>query len=174
MSVLFLSHSSDDDAAATALETWLRGRGFTDIFVDHSAIAGGEKWAQALRGASGACRVVVCLVSERWLASDECFGEFKAAWYMGKRVIPLLAAAPGKASSAERLANVLAEDQGFDITACFDEDGRLDLARRPEIERRLEAGLRAAQQASHLAGANPRVYFNILPSARCQSTFLDD
>ena len=75
MSVLFLSHSSQDDAAATALEAWLRGRGFTDIFVDHSAIAGGEKWAQALRDASGACRVVVCLVTENWLGDTASFGE---------------------------------------------------------------------------------------------------
>src|ERR1700733_5371364 len=79
MAVLFVSHSSKDDAAASALEKWLRGCGFTDIFVDHSGISGGEKWAQALRDAAGACRVVICLVTERWLTSDECFGEFKAA-----------------------------------------------------------------------------------------------
>jgi hypothetical protein len=32
MTVLFVSHSSKDDAAASTLENWLRGRGFTDIF----------------------------------------------------------------------------------------------------------------------------------------------
>ena len=80
MPVVFVSHSSKDDAAASALEAWLRHNGFTDIFIDHDDIAGGEKWAQALRDASGSCRVIVCLVTKRWLASDECFGEFKAAW----------------------------------------------------------------------------------------------
>ncbi|MGA2492468.1 MAG: SUMF1/EgtB/PvdO family nonheme iron enzyme [Roseiarcus sp.] len=157
MSVLFLSHSSKDDAAATALEAWLRKRGFTDIFVDHSAIAGGEKWAQALRDASGACRVVVCLVTERWLASDECFAEFKAAWYMGKRVIPLLAVGPEAMASNERLAKVLAEDQGFDVAACVDEQGRLELARRPEVERRLETGLRAAGALAKV-GLDPQAF----------------
>jgi hypothetical protein len=83
MPVLFISHSSKDDAAAIALETWLRARGFTDLFIDHRSILGGEKRAQALRDAAGACRIVICLVTNHWLASDECFGEFKAAWYMG-------------------------------------------------------------------------------------------
>ena len=94
MAALFVSHSSKDDAAVAALDAWLRGRGFTDLFIDHSNIVGGEKWAQALREASGACRVIIFFVTERWLASDECFGEFKAAWYMGKHIIPLLA--PGR------------------------------------------------------------------------------
>ena len=34
---------------------------------------------EALRAAAGACRVVVFLVTENWLASYECFGEFQAA-----------------------------------------------------------------------------------------------
>jgi formylglycine-generating enzyme required for sulfatase activity len=157
MATLFVSHCSTDDAAATALESWLHGRGFTDIFVDHSNIVGGEKWAQALRDAAGACRVVVCLVTERWLASDECFGEFKAAWYMGKRIIPLLALEPGKASSGERLVKVLAEDQGFNIAACMAADGRLDLARDPEVEHRLETGLRAAGVLSRV-GLDPEAF----------------
>jgi hypothetical protein len=78
MAVLFISHSSKDDAAATSLEAWLRARGFSDIFVDHSNIGGGEKWAEALRESAGSCRVVICVVTERWLSSDECFAEFRA------------------------------------------------------------------------------------------------
>jgi hypothetical protein len=157
MPALFVSHSSEDGAAATALESWLRGRGFTDVFIDHSNIAGGEKWAQALRDAAGACRVIICFVTERWLASDECFGEFKAAWYMGKRIIPLLALGPGNASSGERLAKVLAEDQGFNVAACMTAEGQLDLARDPGIERRLETGLRAAGALSRI-GLDPEAF----------------
>ena len=44
MAVLFVSHASKDDAHATALETWLRANGFSDLFVDHASIAGGEHW----------------------------------------------------------------------------------------------------------------------------------
>jgi hypothetical protein len=157
MPVVFVSHASKDDLAARGLEAWLRGRGFTDIFVDHTSIAGGEKWAQALRDASGACRVVICLVTERWLASDECFGEFKAAWYMGKRIIPLLALASGKTAAGDRLAKVLAEDQGFDVGSCMDADGGLGLSRDAEIERRLAAGLRAAGALAKI-GLDPEAF----------------
>src|SRR5262245_8734903 len=89
MAVLFVSHSSKDDAAASALEAWLTGHGFTDIFVDHRSIAGGDKWREELRASAAACRVVIALVTENWLTSDECFGEFVAAVYLGRRIIPL-------------------------------------------------------------------------------------
>src|SRR5262245_1261870 len=64
--------------------------GITDIFIDHHSIAGGDKWREKLRESTGACRVIICLVTANWLASDECFGEFVAANYIhGKRIIPL-------------------------------------------------------------------------------------
>src|SRR5262249_20718745 len=84
VAVLFVSHSSRDDAQATALEQWLKAKGFTDIFIDHQNIAGGDKWREALRAAANSCRVVVCLVTPNWLGSSECFSEFMAAWYMGR------------------------------------------------------------------------------------------
>jgi TIR domain len=59
VAVLFISHSSKDNACATALEAWLNANGFTDIFIDHHSIAGGDKWREALRAASGACRVIL-------------------------------------------------------------------------------------------------------------------
>ena len=57
MAVLFVSHSSKDDAAVTALEAWLRANGFTDMFIDHHSIAGGDAWRVALQQAAGTCRV---------------------------------------------------------------------------------------------------------------------
>ena len=54
MAVLFVSHSSKDDAAATVLEAWFRDNGFTDIFVDHHNLAGGTKWREELCSAAGA------------------------------------------------------------------------------------------------------------------------
>ncbi|HAH08735.1 MAG TPA: hypothetical protein DCL48_01395, partial [Alphaproteobacteria bacterium] len=60
MATLFVSHSSQDDAKADALEAWLKAHGFADLFVDHKSIAGGAKWAEALRVQTGAapCRGV--------------------------------------------------------------------------------------------------------------------
>jgi formylglycine-generating enzyme required for sulfatase activity len=69
MPIVFVSRNSQDDAAVTALENWLHSNGFTGTFVDHHGIAGGDKWREELRASAGACRVIICLVTESWLAS---------------------------------------------------------------------------------------------------------
>lgn len=89
MATIFLSHSSRDDALASQIETWLVENGFVDLFVDHSDIHLGDRWADALRASSATCRLVLLFVTENWLASAECNAEFRAAWYMGKRIAPL-------------------------------------------------------------------------------------
>src|ERR1700733_3720215 len=157
MPVLFVSHSSRDDAKVRSLEAWLREKGFTDLFVDYASIEPGDKWARKLRDAAGACRVVVCLVTDNWLASDECFGEFKAAWYMGKRIISLFALRPDEPSRRDRLASLKAEDQGIDVVTCCTTDGGLYLARDPEIENRLEKGLRAGGALAKV-GLDPEAF----------------
>jgi hypothetical protein len=90
MVAIFLSHASRDDALACDVESWLKKQGFDDIFVDHESIRSGDKWTEALRRAGGSCRVVLSLVTPDWLASSECFGEFTAGWYAGRRMIPLM------------------------------------------------------------------------------------
>jgi TIR domain len=147
MPVLFISHSSEDDAVASALEEWLRHNGFTDIFIDHASLAGGAKWREELRASAGSCRVIVCLVTASWLASDECFNEFRAAWYMGKRIIPLFAlplAVNLSNEAKKRLAEISAEDQGLDFTPCLKPDKALDLEAGPNVAKLLKAGLLAA------------------------------
>jgi formylglycine-generating enzyme required for sulfatase activity len=153
MPVLFISHSSKDDKDANALEAWLRANGFSDVFIDHEGIAGGEKWRDALRVSAGAYRVVLCLVSTNWLSSLECFDEFGAAWYMGKRIIPLFLLPTTASLNAEaktRLDRVCGEDQGIDLNACIDARGTLFIDADVNAANRLKTGLRAA-------GANTRV-----------------
>jgi formylglycine-generating enzyme required for sulfatase activity len=160
MAVLFVSHSSKDDAAATALEEWLHVNGFTDIFVDHHSLAGGAKWREELRKSAGACRVVVCLITENWLASHECFNEFRAAWYMGKRIIPLFLIPPEAnlgEESKKRFAEVCAEDQGLDLIPCLNPNQILDLETNPNVASRLNIGLRAAG-AINRVGLDPEVF----------------
>jgi hypothetical protein len=135
MAVLFVSHASQDDALAGALETWLRAKGFTDLFIDHSSMAGGDKWRDALKASAKACRVVIFLVSPHWLASSECFGEFLAASYMGRRLIPLFLL-PSTAALDDavkhRLSRVRREDQGIDLMPCVGADGgRIWMRSRP-------------------------------------------
>jgi TIR domain/AAA ATPase domain len=160
MAVLFISHSSKDDAAASALEAWLRDNGFTDIFIDHASLASGAKWREELRASAGACRVIVCLVTPNWLASDECFNEFRAAWYMGKRIIPLFALPPAANLGNEakkRLAEIGAEDQGLDLTPCLKPDEGLDLEAGPNVAKLLKAGLLAAGALAKV-GLDPEAF----------------
>jgi hypothetical protein len=102
MAVLFVSHSSKDDALAAALETWLRANGFADLFVDHQHIIGGAKWREELRSAAAACRIVVCLVMLNWLASNECFNESLGASPWGTFPVALAAPRISRQASAAR------------------------------------------------------------------------
>ena len=163
MATVFLSHASKDDGLASQLEDWLTNQGFDDLFVDHSDIRGGDKWTEALRRAKGTARVVLCLVTPRWLASDECFGEFTAAWYVGQRIVPLLVDTSAlDERQAKRLGRVLGEDQGFDLSPALT-DGRLHLDDTP-IAEPLKAGLRAAGALAKI-GLDP-VAFEIDPEIR--------
>ena len=160
MPVLFVSHASRDDTHATSLVQWLAAKGFDDVFVDHGKIAGGDKWADVLRSSAGACRVVICLVSPAWLASDECFAEFRAAWYMGKRIVPLYLLPAGSSleeAATKRLASIRAEDQGLDIVPCLGLDGALDLDHDARVAGLLEAGLKAAGASSRV-GLDPEAF----------------
>ena len=160
MAVLFLSHSSKDDALTDALETWLRYNGFTDLFVDHKNIIGGAKWREALRASAGTCRVVVCVVTANWLASNECFNEFRAAWYMGKRIIPLFllsqTAVLGE-EAKQRLSEVAAEDQGVDLAPCLGSGETLDFNADESVVIRLKNGLIAAGALTRI-GPDPEAF----------------
>lgn len=160
MAVIFVSHSSKDDDLATALEAWLEANGFTDIFIDHLQIAGGAKWREQLRASAGACRVVICIITENWLASDECFHEFRAAWYMGKRIIPLflLPQTPSLSTIGKKhLSEVYAEYQGLDLALCLSPDRTLDLEVDPNVENRLRLGLREVG-ALNRVGLDPSAF----------------
>lgn len=158
MPAIFLSHASRDDALASRLETWLRANGFDDLFVDHSDIRAGDKWTEALRRAKGSCRVVLCLVTPDWLASDECYGEFLAGWYAGRRMIPLFAldARALDEKQQARLERAQKEDQGLDLTKAGAPHA-VDLDAHPAIAELFRAGLRAAGALARL-GLDPRAF----------------
>jgi formylglycine-generating enzyme required for sulfatase activity len=160
MPVLFVSHANKDDAIADDLGGWLKANGFSDVFIDQKSIAAGAKWDEALQRAAGACRVVLLLVTSHWLASAECYGEFKAAWLMGKRILPLFLKVAGQelgAEEAKRLQSVRREDQGIDITGCLERSAHLNLNAVPNIADNLKAGLRAAGAMSRV-GLDPEVF----------------
>jgi hypothetical protein len=158
MATIFFSHSSHDDALALTVEAWLKRQGFDDIFVDHEAIRSGDKWTETLRRAGGSCRVVLSLVTLDWLASGECFGEFTAGWYAGRRMIPLLCVSGATLDETQkhRLDRVLLEDQGLDISRAG-APSALNFEQHPEVAAPFIEGLRAAGALAKV-GLDPSVF----------------
>jgi hypothetical protein len=89
MSLIFLSHSSQNDAQAVALEKWLKDNGWDEVFLDINparGLAPGERWQEALRAAANRCEAVVFLVSPAWAASRWCLAEFLLAKSLNKTI----------------------------------------------------------------------------------------
>jgi len=167
MATVFLSHATKDDALTGDLLRWLHENGFRDTFVDHLDILGGDNWTDRLRDQAAACRVVICVLTENWLNSSDCFNEFQAAWYMGKSILPLFFVdidAPGTGEPARRLGRVLAESQGIDLRGALAPDGTLDLSRDSDTADLLARSLRAFGAQSEI-GLDPTA-FAIDPAAR--------
>ena len=96
MSRLFISHSSQNDDWAIALQAWLIREGWSgedDIFLDldpERGIVAGQRWARALEDAATRCEAVLFLVSEVWLASKWCGDEYQLANKLNKKLFALL------------------------------------------------------------------------------------
>ncbi len=93
MALIFLSHSSKDNAAAVALAGWLEEEGWDDAFLDLDPVKGihpGERWERALYSQASDCGAVLFLVSKNWLASEWCRREFDLARKLNKRCFVVL------------------------------------------------------------------------------------
>lgn len=95
MGRIFISHSSRDNAAATAMRDWLASEGWQDVFLDLDptlGLAPGQRWREELRKAGEQCAAVIVLVSPEWAASKWCLTEFLFAAQLGKEIFPILIA----------------------------------------------------------------------------------
>jgi hypothetical protein len=91
--VIFISHSSKNNAEAVAVRDWLRGEGYAEAFLDldpEHGLAPGQHWEEELQKAGERCLAVVVLISPDWCASKWCFHEFKFAKALGKKIFPVL------------------------------------------------------------------------------------
>src|SRR5262247_123719 len=89
MALIFLSHSSVDEAEAIALKQWLMEHGWDDVFLDLDSERGliaGERWQEALRRAADRCEAVVFIVSPAWAKSKWCLAEFLLAKSLDKLI----------------------------------------------------------------------------------------
>lgn len=94
MARIFISHSSQNNADAMALNNWLSEQGWKDeIFLDldpKRGIATGDRWERKLREAADRCEVILFLVSKAWLASEWCLKELNLANKLNKRPFGIL------------------------------------------------------------------------------------
>ena len=143
MSAVFISHSSKDDSVAVELRTQLLRRGHSSIFLDFDpehGIPAGRNWERELYTKLRACRAVIALCSQHFIASRWCFAEVTQARALGKPILPVrLDAAPlwpvlsdvqvidfsaGPALAYQRIFDGL-KTAGLDPTSLFDlEPGR--------------------------------------------------
>lgn len=93
MARLFISHSSENNAEAAALNLWLKEQGWDDVFLDVTpdrGIAAGERWERALNEAASRCEAVLFMVSRPWIASRWCRKEYDLARRLNKRLFGAL------------------------------------------------------------------------------------
>ncbi len=94
MSIIFISHASQDSARAVEVRDWLLGKGWKEVFLDldpEQGLAPGQRWRDELKRAGERCAAVIVLISPDWAASKWCLTEFMVAAQLGKRIFPVLA-----------------------------------------------------------------------------------
>ncbi len=93
MSLLFISHSSQDNHKALALQDWLQSKGWTDVFLDVSQQTGltvGDRWRVELSQQIRRCDAMLLVISKDWLQSTECQKELTIAIHEKKYIFALL------------------------------------------------------------------------------------
>jgi WD40 repeat protein len=94
MSVIFISHSSKDNAWALRIKEWLKepAQGFEGTFLDfdpQNGIPAGRDWEKELFHQLRRCRAVIALCSEHFNASQWCLSEVAIASNLGKSLFPV-------------------------------------------------------------------------------------
>ncbi len=92
MAGIFISHSSRDRQAATAMAARLRAQGYASLFLDFDpadGIPAGRDWEREIYARLRGCDGVVVLCSADSMASDWCFAEIVHARALGKRLFPV-------------------------------------------------------------------------------------
>lgn len=128
MARIFISHSSLDNACASAIKSWLESIGFEAPFLDsdsETGIAPGAAWERTLYRELEGADAVILILTANWMASKWCFAEFTQARALGKPVFPIIEAPAG-----DRL--VASDIQHLDLL--IDRQGGLERLRR-ELER---------------------------------------
>ena len=147
MARIFISHSSQDNAAAMAVSQWLGEHGWDDLFLDldpERGLKAGERWQESLKHAAERCQLVLFLISPAWHESKWCVAEFLLAKQMNKRIAAAiiepvdLGDLPGELTAEWQLVDLTAGDCDYvakvkpppgnkSITVKFSTDGLMRL-----------------------------------------------
>lgn len=118
---VFVSHARADDAEIDTLSRWLTDKGYDDHVVDHRNIDGGGSWDAALRREASRAEMLLLYVTPAWLASEDCFAEYRASFYGDKTVLPLLTdglrAQDLEGPARKRFDTLCASVQGIPVSA---------------------------------------------------------
>jgi WD40 repeat protein len=120
MSLLFVSHSSEDDASASHVSSWLAEQGFQSLFLDfdpEQGIPAGRNWERELYARLRQADAVVFLDSPASQRSAWCFAELVLARAWGVPVFPVRV---GRAAGHELVADlqrVELDDDGLERLA---------------------------------------------------------
>ena len=113
MSAIFISHSSRDNDFAKELEGRLKEQDhsvFLDL--DPEGIVAGQSWERTLYRKLRACRAVVAVCTDHYLASHWCFAEIALARMERK---PIFALKVNPLSEDARLPSILTEGQYINL-----------------------------------------------------------
>jgi hypothetical protein len=145
VSRIFLSHSSANNAEASAIKKWMASHGWDDVFLDadpKDGLKAGEQWQEALKRAAERCEMVVFLVSPEWARSKWCLAEFLLAKSLNKRIFAAIIA---PTPFADIPSEMTAEWQLVDLTAGVrDERITAEVAFASDGLNRLRIGLQQA------------------------------
>ncbi len=122
--MLFISHSTEDKAAALDLQQRLRDRGYSceQQFLDsdqRSGIRLGEKWERAIYDHLRDSHAMLVLCSPNWFQSRWCFAELTAAKMAGKQIFPIVIDECDRSTVAEYQAIFIHRAGGPDVEAAF-------------------------------------------------------
>ena len=121
MTLLFVSHSTADAGATTAVIELLRRAGYESTFVDFDEIAAGRDWEREIYAALRRSQAVVILCSKRAIESRWCFAEIAMARSLGKEIFPVRIDACGEHP-------LLRDRQWVDLVDDWDDGARRLLA----------------------------------------------
>ncbi len=124
MSTIFVSHSSKDNAIAEELGRRLAEQHHPSLFLDldpEKGIVAGQSWEQTLYRKLRACRAVIALCTDNYLASHWCFAEIAQARMEGKHIIALQV---DPLSPNAKLPSILTERQFIDLRTNTEEGYR--------------------------------------------------